>query len=61
MKRFDRSIKVLQDEIYRVTGKVAHDAVDKGHNPAYATKILMVKCLKDAISILTNHETNKFV
>lgn len=32
MKRFDRAIKVMRDEVFRITGKVAIDAVEKGHS-----------------------------
>lgn len=61
MKRFDVAVKVIQDEIFRVVGKVATDAVDKGHNPSYAVRIQKVKNLKEAISVLANHERNKSV
>lgn len=61
MKRFDTAIKVIQDEIYRVIGKVATDAFDKGHNPSYSVRIQKAKHLKQAIEILLNHENNKWV
>lgn len=61
MKRFDVAIKVIQDEIYRVIGKVATDAVDKGHNPSYAMRIQKAKNLKEAIEVLLNHKRNKSV
>lgn len=61
MKRFDAAIKVIQDEIYRVIGKVANDAVDKGHNPSYATRVTKAKHLKEALGILLDHERNKSV
>jgi hypothetical protein len=61
MKRFDRAIKVLADEKYRITGKVATDAIDKGHSPAYAVRTQMVKNLNEAIAILEKHERNKYV
>jgi hypothetical protein len=61
MKRFDRAIKVLTDEKYRVTGKVALDAVDKGHSPAYAVRASMVQYINEAIEILQKHERNKSV
>lgn len=61
MRRFDRSLKVLQDEIFRVTGKVAIDAIDKGQSPAYATRGAMVRNLKEAIKILTEHPRNVHV
>lgn len=61
MKRFDIAIKVMQDEIYRVVGKVASDAADKGYNPSYAVKIQKAKHLKEAINILLKHERNKGV
>ena len=61
MKRFDRAIKVLQDEKFRIIGKVATDAVEKGHNPSYATSSRMAKNLNEAMEILKNHPTNKHV
>lgn len=61
MKRFDVAVKVIQDEIFRVVGKVATDAVDKGHNPSYALRIQKVNNLKEAIDVLSNHERNKCV
>lgn len=61
MKRFERAIKVLKDEQWRIIGKVAEDSVDKGLNPRYATRAVMAKNLKEAMDILQNHERNKFV
>lgn len=61
MKRFERAIKVLNDEKFRITGKVAFNAVEKGHSPAYATRIMMVKNIMEAIEILEKHERNKNV
>lgn len=61
MKRFDRSIKVLQDEIFRVIGKVATEAVSNRQDPSYSTNVLVVRCLKEAIEVLKNHERNKYV
>ena len=31
-KRFDKAIKVLKDEQHRIAGKIAFDAVEKGHS-----------------------------
>lgn len=61
MKRFDRAIKVLGEEKFRIIGKVASDAVDKGHSPAYAARTSMAKYLNEAIEILEKHERNKSV
>lgn len=61
MKRFERAIKVLKDEQWRIIGKVAEDSVNKGHNPAYSVRAEMAKNLKEAIDILQNHERNKYV
>jgi hypothetical protein len=61
MKRFHYAIKAINDEILRHIGKVAVDAVDKNHNPAYATRTEKVKRLKKAIDILENHPDNKSV
>ena len=61
MKRFDRAIKVLNDEKFRVAGKVAFEAVEKGHSPGYAVKKTMVKHLIEAIEVLEKHERNKSV
>jgi hypothetical protein len=61
MKRFDRAIKVLNDEKFRVIGKVATDAVEKKHNPIWAVRSSMAKYLNEAIEILENHERNKSV
>lgn len=61
MKRFDRAIKVLNDEKFRIIGKVATDAVDKGHNPRYAVRENMAQYINEAIEILKNHERNKCV
>lgn len=61
MKRFDIAIKVIQDEIYRVIGKVATAAVEKGQDPSYAVRAQKAKNLKQAIEILSNHEKNKSV
>jgi hypothetical protein len=61
MKRFDRAIKVLTDEKYRVIGKVAFDAVEKGHSPAYSVRISMVKYIQEAIDLLQNYERNNHV
>lgn len=61
MKRFDRAIKVLNDEKFRITGKVAFDAVDKGHNPSYSVRQSMVQYIVEAIEILEKHERNKKV
>ena len=61
MKRFDRAIKVLTDEKHRIIGKVATDAVEKGHNPSYAVRGSMARYLNEAIKILEDHERNKSV
>jgi hypothetical protein len=61
MKRFDRAIKVLSDERFRIIGKVADDAVNKKHNPSYAVRARMAIYLTEAIDILGKHERNKNV
>lgn len=61
MKRFDRAIKVLTDEKFRIIGKVATDAVDKNHDPRYAVRSKMAEYINDAIKVLANHERNKSV
>lgn len=64
MKRFEKAIKVLQDELYREAGRVAVSYVDNKHidNPVeLATRTAKVRNLKEAIKILEEHERNKNV
>lgn len=60
MKRFDRAIRVINDEMLRMAGKAAQDFVEHGRiELALETK--EVECLKEAILILKEHHRNKFV
>lgn len=63
MRRFDRSIKVLQAEMHRITGKEVFNWVERGQKMDlnYATKGIMVQSLAKAISILEKHPDNKHV
>lgn len=63
MKRFERSIRVLQAEMHRITGKEVFNYVE--HNRKmdlnYTTKGIMVQSLARAIKILDEHTDNKYV
>lgn len=61
MKRFHYAIKAIDNEMLRIIGKVATQAVEKGHDPTYSLKMLRVKNLKEAIKILEEHERNTHV
>lgn len=61
MKKFDRAIKVLNDEKFRIIGKVATDEVENGRNGKIAVRARMATYLNEAIKILLEHPTNKGV
>lgn len=61
MKRFDRAIKVLKDEKFRIIGKVACDYHDRQTPIGLSVRTRMARYINEAIKILQEHPTNKQV
>ncbi len=61
MKRFDKAIKAIQSERYRIIGKAATDYTTTGINTSYALQVADAKRMSEAIKILEEHERNKVV
>jgi hypothetical protein len=60
MKRFDKAIKVLQDELYREAGKASIEFAKHGR-VELSSQTMRCQNIKKAIDILQNHESNKLV
>lgn len=59
MAKFDKAIKLLEQERFRIIGKTVSQYVDKHQNVTWAVNMESVKEIQDAIDILKKHQPSK--